>query len=296
MTSALELIRHTEQHLLGSAVERRNRLAAAVADTTVTTINLTYDLAGIGAGSRIEIDAEEMYVWAVDSTAKTATVERGFNGSTAATHADDSIVLVNPRYPRHIILRNLNHELNDLSSPVNGLYQIATVDLTYSPGYDGYDLAGVTNLTSILDVFYEEPTRRDWTPIHGWRLNRNLPTADFASGMALFVPSAFPGSTIRVRYAAPFTTIALDTANVETTSGLPATAIDIPPLGAAARLVLGREVPRNQVESQPASRRAEEVPPGAIANSARGLMAMRSQRIADEAMRLRAQTPIRVLR
>lgn len=291
MTTALELIQRTETHLLGSVTEKRNRLASAISDTTSTSLTLTYDAGPITQGARIEIDAEEMYVWAVNG--QTVTVERGFNGSTAATHAQNAHVVVDPRYPRHVILRALNDDLRDLSSPVNGLFKSSYVDLTYSPAYDGYDLTGVSDLIGILDVFYEEPTRRGWTPTQ-WRLNRDLPTADFASGNAVFINAAFPGSTVRVRYKAPFSTITYSTSDVETTSGLPASAIDIPVLGAAARLIAGREIPRNQVESQPSTRRADEVPPGAIANSARALLAFRAQRIADEAARLMSRTPIRL--
>lgn len=292
MTTAAELVQRTETHLLGSINEKRNRLDAALGDTTTSTVVLTYDAGPIAQGARIEIDAEEMYVWAVNG--QSVTVERGFNGSTAATHDDNAHVIVNPRYPRHVILRALNDDLADLSSPSNGLYKLSTVDLTYSPAHDGYDLTDVTNLVGILDVTYEEPARRDWTPIAGWRLRRDLPTSDFASGNAIFLPYGFPGATVRVRYKAGFSSITYTTADVEATSGLPSSAIDIPPLGAAARLVAGREVPRNQIESQPATRRADEVPPGAIANSARALLAFRQQRIADEASRLSSQTPLRL--
>lgn len=57
-------------------------LAAAVTTTTATTISLT--AAAASPGMTLLVDSEQMYVASVATT--TATVRRGVNGTTAATH------------------------------------------------------------------------------------------------------------------------------------------------------------------------------------------------------------------
>ena len=78
--------------------------------------------------------------------------------------------------------------------------------------------------------------------------------------------------------------------NVSVT-GLQPSATDLPPIGAAIRLMAGREIKRNFTESQGDTRRSTEVPPGAIAQSANGLARLRQTRIAAEAARLHALYP-----
>ena len=76
------------------------------------------------------------------------------------------------------------------------------------------------------------------------------------------------------------------------TTGLQASAYDLPPLGAAIRLMSGREIKRNFTETQGDSRRATEVPAGAVQQSSTGLKLLRAQRIVAECARLNSLYPI----
>ena len=50
-----------------------------------------------------------------------------------------------------------------LSSPSNGLYRVATVDLTYNAAVEGYDLTGVTDVLAVLDARYQAVgSEQDW--------------------------------------------------------------------------------------------------------------------------------------
>jgi hypothetical protein len=99
-----------------------------------------------------------------------------------------------------------------------------------------------------------------------------------------------PGYNVRVVYRSVFTMPSTVYANVSSTNLLPS-AYDLPPLGAAIRLMEGREIKRSFTEGQGDTRRAGEVAPGAILQSARGLQQMRAQRIAAEAAKLDALYP-----
>lgn len=284
-------------YLMTGTQEARNTLNGAV-NGAVTTFTFTYDLRGIDVGAKVSVDLEDCYVYANSGSAKTATVGRGDFGSTAATHADGATVYVAPRFTNTQILRAVNHELQALSSPANGLFQMKTVDVTYSPAVDGYDLTAVTDVIDIHDVRYQAiGPEQEWPVIDRtlWEHGRNLPVGTFASGQAVFVRGYVdPGRTIRVRYRAPFTVLAAVTDNVLTVAGLHAEAHDILSLGAGIRLTAGREIHRNFDEAQANTRRSAEVPPGANLGANRGLQMLYQSRVRQEASRLGVMFPRKV--
>jgi mono/diheme cytochrome c family protein/plastocyanin len=67
-------------------------LAEPVSETA-TVIKLNGKISSIGVGDRLQIDDELMPVQAVDETAGTVTVERGFGTTNAAAHAIDAQLL-----------------------------------------------------------------------------------------------------------------------------------------------------------------------------------------------------------
>lgn len=292
MTTAADWISEAEQHLNGGSREGLNKLAAAITDTTSQTVTLSQALGSIQAGAVIAVDLEVMYVWEVDTTAGTATVERGQYGSTAATHALGALVNVNPKWSKFAIFRALNQELSALASA--GLFKMNTVELTYSASTAGYDLTSVTNLESVyaVEAKYLGLTA-DWVPIRRYTVGRDQNTTDFPSGFSLtLLEGGQPGQAIRVLYKSRFTALSALTTDVSTTN-LPTSAYDIPPLGAAARLAMPMEVGRNDFTTQGNTRRAEEVPPGAVARAATALWQMRNTRVGEEKTELRRRYPFR---
>jgi hypothetical protein len=105
--------------------------------------------------------------------------------------------------------------------------------------------------------------------------------------------AGWPGLPLYVSYKARFRPFVNLTDCATTWAGLPATCMDLLPLGAAIQLVVGREVKRNWTESQPDPRKAQEVPPGAVVASVKGWATIRQQRIDAEADRLSQQYPAR---
>jgi len=292
MTTTADLIATAKHLLLSGQRPTLNKLAANTAPGA-GTLAFANEVTGIRADAYLQVGLEVFYVWTVDVAGRTATVEPAQEGSTAAAHDTGDVVTVNPRFPDHTILAGLNDCIRSLSSPSLGLYQVGTVDLSYVATAGGYDLTGVTDLLDIVDIRLHRgsATSKDWPRIDGWDLSRGVNTTDFPSGLALFL-SAYGevGSDIRVRYRSGFsalTTLATDV----TTTGLPVTALDIPPLGAAIRLVHPREIKRNQTEAQGDGRRAGEVGPGSVAGSVNALERDYYRRISEEAARLAASNP-----
>lgn len=290
MALVADLVNATRQHLQSTSRDELNKLNGAIATAGATTLTVEFAAGGIQRGALLDIDLELFHVWSV--AALVATVDRGFLGSTATTHADDSLVRVNPRFSNFHIFSALNEELAALSSPENGLFRVRTVDLTYNASRHGYDLTGVTDLIDILEVRWKGYLSGDWPLLTSYTVARDMATSEFASGYGLLLyDGAGPGRTLRVRYKAPYIAMAALSENVENITFLHAQAHDILPLGAAARLLAAREARRAMIDAQPESRQAEEVPPGANRQAAGGLLALRDMRIREEAARLYARYP-----
>ena len=124
------------------------------------------------------------------------------------------------------------------------------------------------------------------------RLARDLPTADFASGFALTFDESVMAGTLRVRYKAPYTRVSALTDNIQSVAYVPVNMEDILELGVMSRLLSMREVKRNFIESQGDTRRADEVPPGAMRDSFSNILRLRRDRIVAEAARLARQYPL----
>lgn len=288
MTLASDLVADTRRHLEADSREELNRLTSNI-DAITDTLTFEFTPGSIVAGAWLAIDLEILYVWSV--AGQDATVGRGMVGSTPAAHAAGALITVNPRVSDYAIFNALNSDITSLSSPVNGLYAISTYDFTGNAVILGYDLP-VTGLIGVLDVRYQDfGPELSWPRLRRWNLQRDAETSNFPSGRALFFyEGLLPGRTVHVTVATELTTLAAMTSNL-TTTGLPATAYDIPPLGAAARVLAGRESRRSSVDAQPEPRSAAEVPPGTARGAAANLLALRNLRVREELARLHARHP-----
>jgi hypothetical protein len=237
----------------------------------------------------LSIDLELFYCQAVSGT--TATVVPGYLGSLPANHASGEMVYLNPRFSAFDIMQAINDDLNDLCSPENNLYQVNSVELTYNPATAGYDLTGVTGLIDILSIQQKQPYPVGyWVPFprSKWTLTAGADTTSFPSGYALRLnEGGYPGMPFRVTYKTTFQPFVNLTDDATAVCGLSNTMYDLPPLGAMVAMVAPREVKRNQIDMAPDSRRATEVPPGAVMNSVAQVLALRARRINAEASRLK---------
>lgn len=289
MTTAEDLIEETRSLLFSGDEPELNVLDSTI-DTNDTAFNLLYTLGNISRGAIVSIGLEDIRILATSGTNRASEVQRGANGTTQAAHTEGDNVWVRPKFSPFRILGALNADLADLSSPMNGLFKVEPIDITYNAAIQGYNMTDATDIIKILELRWKQAgPSKVWPLIRKYDLARSMDADEFASGFALFVREpAFPGLPIRVRYATKFTPMtALDDDVVEDI-GLPATAIDIPPLGAIRKLVAAREINRNFTEAQSNPRRADEVPPGAVMQSMMGIQQVRRDRINAEADRLRA--------
>lgn len=290
MSTVGSVITRTQRQLLSGLVEQRNKTNGSLT-ASATTVTMLYDLTGIREGAVLEIESELLYVWAVDTGSKTVTVERGFNGTVATTHASGTIVIVNPRFPRHQILEAINDDLYDLAAPANGLYRIRTLDMNYNGSDLFVNLPAVGEVIDLIEVRIRY-TSTDYPVVRNVQLIRQLPTKDFGSGIALKLNEPERSGDLRVVYKSPFTRVTKESDDLQTVAGFPLSAEDILVMGAQIRLMAPREIKRNLTEAQGDTRRADEVPSGAVTNSVMNLMRLRRERIMAEATKLDSQYPL----
>lgn len=289
MSTVGTVIDRTVRQLMSGTVEERNKVVSAIT-ATATSVVMQYDLGGIRPGGVIQIDNELIYIWETSSGSKTLTIERGWNGTTAASHAAGAIVTVDPRFPRAQVLEAINAELDDLSSPVNGLFQIKSLELNYNGTWSMINLPTTDTIIDLVSVSLRY-IATDYPKIRRCRLIRDLPNDDFNSGYGIRFDEQVRAGRMVVVYKAPFTNVTSESQNIQNMTGLPSSCEDILMMGAQIRLVSPREVKRNFTESQGDTRRAEETPFGSVTGSVNQIIRMRRDRITSESAKLKRQYP-----
>lgn len=292
MTTVANMVDKVRRDLYGGHRPMWNLLAQVTdASTTTSTWTFSFDLGPIVATAFLAVDNEIVYVLAADRNSKTATVLRGQLGTTSDVHQPNSVVEVNARFYRAQVYDTLLEELQSWPPTV---YRVATATITAGEGTRGYDLAGLAgDFTDIIaarrapEVWTGETSDGSW-PRVAYRIERNMPTANFASGSAIFFDRSYrTGTVIEVVAKRPFNAAGwADTAVLETDIGVPAQLLDALKYGALWRLMSGREIPRTDTSANVESGATQAVPGLLTTQAASGLLKIRDRRIADEAARL----------
>lgn len=299
MTTVADLVSQVEDHLLGGDRDEINRLTNFI-DGAQQTISLDFELGGVAAGSYLTIDFEVLYVWSVDPTSFVVTVQRGMLNSTPQTHDAGTIVYINPLFSKWEIFKAINVEIVSISGADNGLFAEKSFTLTTLPVSMNYDVpADNSDLRTILEIRWDQiGPERPWPALdrRSFQIVRNLQTDTGTSGVSLRIErptSGFiPGRRLVVQYAGDFDPLPpLFSVDVSSTN-LADSMLDIPALGAAARLMGVREAKRAFVERDVDSRRASEVTSGSASRAAAVLMQLLEGRIKSEADRLRQRWPL----
>jgi hypothetical protein len=292
VTTFSDLIEETRNHVMTGQPDRLNVLDLTINNTT-DTIQLRYDLLGVGPGTRLVIDLEEMHVLSVTGTqaGSSATVIRGHGGSTAVAHTGGVVAYINPQVSSYRIAKFLNQGLQDLSS--YGLFQIKRVNFDWQPTKLGYNL-NVTDLIDIWRISYDYPgVFKDWPEIDKqyWDIDQAADVTDFPQMKLVIRQGGHPGYPIHVAYKAGFTALTAIADDVLAVSGLHTEAHDLPPLLAALDLLMGREIKRSFLNRQPEPRRQQEVPPGSATESMQAIVAILQGRVTREIRRLKRRYP-----
>jgi hypothetical protein len=214
----------------------------AVADTTLYFVN-----------EPIEIDQETMVVRALAS-GTSLTVHRGAFGSTAATHASSSTILVRPRFFQTEIIDAINQGF-DACFPA--IYKPVTQDYT---GIDGftyeYTIPSIDGnpIRFISDLQIMEPGDLAFRPFRGWNIVRG--TSPFIK-LRRLAPSL---STLRINGYAPFPHLSALTDTMDAT--WPSNADALPVLFAVSQLAMSGEALRVRADTGAIDNRESATKPG----------------------------------
>ncbi|MGH9251751.1 MAG: hypothetical protein ACRD0W_19855, partial [Acidimicrobiales bacterium] len=249
-----DLIETTRRHLQGTARNPVNLLDEQKLAAT-TTITLRYPLTGVQPGAVIEIGWVTYSVVDLDVTTRVLTVLPEVEGS-AVDHPVETRVRMRPRHSVRRIIEALNADLMDLST--RGIYKLRSI-----ASVDGVILVPADALV-VLDAWSNE-SEPVHLPASRWKLS------DTPSQTVLLGPNDIGYAVFGCTLGQFSYVTDVDV----TTTGLVSTAEDLPPLGAAMRLIAGSESQRNLTDTQGDTRRAEEVPAGAVSGALRNLAVMR---------------------
>lgn len=285
------LIEDTKRLLYGAGRLSLNRIPSPGIDNSQTTVAMEFELLDIVRGSLISIDDEIMYVISAMPSSKQAVVMRGFLGTTAATHATAAFVEVNARFPRQYIKRALQREVDSWGGR---LFKVTTQPIDFTSTTRIYDL-GVSNFINVLSIqlsAYSGRTTR--SAAYRWQVLRDEDTSLFPSGTAIELLGGYPqNGTMRVKLSQKFDVTTWDDATDVESLGLASSMVDIPPIGAAWRLMSTKEIQRTNLTAQPEPRLASEVPAGHIASVGAQLKKLRDDRIEEERWTLQERYPVR---
>ena len=285
MTTAGTLVTRLTEELRLNRSMALMTLNGAIADGSTTSVTVDAAIDGVDAGSVLQVDTEQLYVRSVSTN--TYTVIRGWNSSPASGHSDGAIVEVDPIVPKSYLLALIDEEI--LSWP-RTLYKITALEVTFEAKAWAVDITSASDVWRLLKVTLKpsatDKPHRDIS--HMCTVERNMNTGDFASGFALQFAEQMPQSgTVRILYAGPFTTGSTgEFTDLESTVGLSSGMLDIVKYGIAARALDKAEIVRASLETQSVARKAEELPPGYLAQVAATMQMKRDQRITEEAAKL----------
>jgi hypothetical protein len=262
-------------------------------------INSSATSATIGSSSNlakgiIEIEDELVLVDSFDKTSNTLTIMpgfgRGYQHSTAATHAQYSPVIIAPAFPRISIKQAINDTITSLYPK---LWSNATTTLTYNPAVTTYELpVGIEDITTLS--WQAIGPSKEWIPINNWRMDPMANTTAFASGSSVSIHDRItPGRTIQVAYRKAATVLSNASDEFTTVTGLPASCRDVVVLGAAYKMLSYVDAGRVNLTSAEADAADSKTPSAAGTNISKYIFALYNQRLNEESSKLMGQYPIR---
>lgn len=165
------------------------QLDGALSDTTTETVTVNSgETSKLAVGTRLEHDdatGEQRRVLSITSTTQ-FTAERGYNGSTAATHSDNTYLLVAPRFPFDEIDQAIDVVIDSVLYG-EGVYDVIERQLASSASSDHYN-APASTIEEILHVYQKPASVQEPINVTGFDpLPTNRDTSLFASGKSLHI-------------------------------------------------------------------------------------------------------------
>jgi hypothetical protein len=243
----------------------------------------------------IEIDDELLYAFNFSKSNNTISIApgfgRGYMDTTATVHADNSMVIVNPTYPRNAIKRAIN---DTILSVYPKLYSVNTYTFPYNTSVNTYSIPD--DVESILSIRWENigPTR-EWINVKRWSQDPMANTTSFNSKNSLTILDRISaGRTVQITYTQEPNTLSNPTDEFDLTTGLPSSCKDVIILGAAYRLVSFVDAGRINTTTAEADLNDTKMQGNVGASASKYLYALFQGRLNEESAKQLGKYPIRI--
>ena len=287
MTRMIDLIADTRRIAYGSMADQLNFLGQ---DYPLGDGNLymMMDVANITPGMVLSSGLNVWYVVGTEPANKRVMVYPSYDNSRNDALSTGAPVMIRPRVTDWLLFNYINDIVTSLSSPTYGLYREGSWTAQTDAIWGTYDIpVEARNMTNLLRVQVRYPTSTDsWMDVPSnmveWQPENNLVR------LRSWVPN---GTDVKFDYRAPFAKAVEITDDAVVDMGLSESMLDIPPLGAAVRLLRTTESRRVQIHNQADPRRADEVQAGANSNAASDMAREFRDRVSAEYIRLVNRNP-----
>ena len=296
MPTLSEMIDEVRSNLQGYTL-RQDRITyvANTGGLTTTTSAIQVGSADNLAKGVIEIDDELIWIDSFNKSNNTLNVipgfGRGYQGTTAAPHAQYAQVTLAPTFPRTSIKKAINDTINSLYPK---LWATSYYTFTFNASQTTYALPD--DVENILYMSWQTTgSSQEWLPINKWRADGMANVATFNSTNTVSIyENIQPGRTVQVYYATEANTLDASTDDFEDVTGLPGSSYDVVTLGAAYKLLSYVDAGRINLSSAEADFADSKIPSTAGAGASRYVFALYQQRLNDEALKLADKFPIRL--
>ena len=297
MATLAQLVDEVRSNLAGYTL-RQDRITYLTNQGGINTSDLTVNIGNSEnlAKGIIEIDEELMWIDSYDRVANTATVSpygRGYMGSTAATHALDTKVVVSPTFPRMVIKKAINDTIRAMGSQ---LYGIGSTTFTYTLPQTTYAFNSL-NMRNILNVQWQTvgPTKQ-WAYVRHWDWDSKADTTEWGADAQTITIGDYitPGRTVKVTYGKDPEILVNSTDDYVTVTGFENSSKDIVVYGACWRLLSFLDPARASMVSPQADETDSKRPYGASQTAVKQLYSLYQQRLQEEVLEQQRHYPIRV--
>jgi len=264
-----------------------SRLDGAISSTTSTSVVYEAGLFSseeenlLGSGALIEIDQELMLVTAANTSTRTLTVSRGYAGTTAATHADETNIFINPTFPRKSVYDAVSDNISRLYP---SLYNVTTTNVTSNSTYQEVPASTVEVLTS-----YVQNSTGDQYTSAGIELLRDFPPSSTNTAVQFFNTSN--GKTVHLVVKRKFVRPTDETSDIESVCLVAPEYEQIVMVGAVADIIGATDIDASTQEFITEKLAAESYPVGSGERLRNALLRLRSLLIDEARGNLRSLYP-----
>jgi hypothetical protein len=296
MPTLNEMVDEVRANLQGYAL-RQDRITyvANAAGLTTTSTAITVGSSNNLAKGVIEIDDELIWIDSFTTASNVLNVipgfGRGYQGTTAAPHAQYAQVTLSPTFPRNNIKKAINDTINSFYPK---LWIAQPYTFTFNASQTTYALPD--DAEDILFISWQTTgSSQEWLPVNRWRLDTMANSATFNTQNTINIyENVQPGRTIQVWYTSTPNTLDSNTDDFADVTGLPDSCKDVVVLGASYKLLSYLDAGRINLSSAEADLNDSKLPSSAGVAASRYIFALYQQRLNEEALKLADKYPIRI--